>query len=450
MTMARRSIDSSAFRHHVDRHLEPLRADLSAKRSAAWKQLVFRVTLSVVLIASIVGSGWLTPQPEDDLYWWYWWMFVVMVAVFGTLFCIWCALPWSRHGFRLKHDVLTRLVPFFGDFSYRPKGTMSPSEFADSGLLPVHNDHWVEDEVTGSHRGVALRAADVELLYKRTIRMRRGGTRRVVEDVFDGVLLALELPKPAACGVLLGTADCFRGRFAIDDDVWHRVDLPHDGLEAWTRDPAVCTSVLDAKLLDRAAALVSGGHVRRLRMAWHGKTLVMLVDFGENFFEMPFRGEIDFRHFGEIVERQLACLTRVIDQLDIPATGASANSSPRSLQQRMRQDTHLAPDFEANQSRNLGCLPMIVFTPVGFCAYLWLLADAVHPLVALGLAFTFGSLSGFGLGQAVFGKISRWRGVVAILIGLLGITPALPNETLDQLPGGQLVKALKQDASLHD
>jgi hypothetical protein len=433
------SIDSSAFRHHVDRHLEPLRVDLSAKRREAWTQLILRSTISVVLLVAIAGSGWWTHRPEDDFYWW---MLAFVVFAFGVGLFVWCALPWFVHRDRLKHDVLTRLVPFFGDFSYLPEASLTPGEFENFGLLPQYNDHSAEDEVTGSHRGVPLRAADLILRYEYT--PRRSGSsslNKEIERVFKGVLLALELPRPAPCDVLLGTPDFFKGRFAIrDESGWQRVELPHGGLEAWTRDRQACDRLVNADLVDRAAALVSRGGVRSLRMAWHGKTLAMLIDFGEDFFELPFRGEIDFRRFGEIVESQLTRLTRVIDLLGLPPAGEPDDRPPRSLDERMRPAAKLEADFE---TQDRGCLPMVVFTAAVFCAYLWLLVDVVRPLGALGLAFVFGILGGFGLATVLFGERKRRSAWLLVLIGLVGISPALPDQTLDRLPGGQWVKSLK-------
>jgi hypothetical protein len=436
------SIDSSAFRHHVDRHLEPLRADLSSKRRAAWKQLVLRTITSIVLLGSVAASGWWTYRAEDDFYWW---MLAFAVFAFGVALFVWCAMPWFKHRDRIKHDVLTRLVPFFGDFSYRPEGTMSPSDVEDTGLLPRYNDHFVEDEVTGSYRGVALRAVDVRLRYEYETRSSGGsGHRKEVEKVFDGVLMTLELPTPAACEVLLGTPDCFKGRFAVNEDVWQRFDLPRENLEAWTRDPKACAGMLDTNLIDRVVALMSVCGVRRLRMAWHGTRLALLLDFGEDFFELPFRGEIDFRRFGEIVERQLTCLTGVINLLDVPATVEFTESSSRSLEQRMGLDTRLERDFE---TQDRGCLPMVMFTSLGFCAYLWLLVDVVRPLGALGLAFVFGTVAGFGLASVLFGERNRRSALVLLLIGLLGLAPALPAEWLQGLPLGEWVQSLKLDGA---
>lgn len=437
--MSMPSIDSSAFRHHVDRHLEPLRSGLAARRRDARKQLVLRTTISIVLIVAIAASGWLTYRRDDDFYWW---LLGFMVFAFGVALFLWCAMPWFTHRDRLKHDVLTRLVPFFGDFSFLPEASLAPGEFAESGLLPQYNDHSVEDQLNGSYRGVPLRAVDLTLRHEYTSRSSRNSSRsKTVERVFKGVLLALELPRPAPCDMLLGTPDFFEKRFALRDDAgWQRLELPHGGLQAWTRDPDAGARFVNHALVDRVAALISRGGVRNLRMAWHGTQLAMLIDFGEDFFELPFRGEIDFRKFGEIVEGQLSRLTRVIDLLGLAPAGMEPDAPMRSLDQRMSQAAKLDADHE---KQDRGCLPMLVFTAAAFCAYLWLLVGVVQPVAALLLASVFGVLGGFGVAAVLFGERRRRSAWVLVLIGLLGVSPALPDQTLEQFPGGQWVKSIK-------
>ena len=439
--MSLRSIDSSAFRHHVDRYLAPLHADLSTRRREARNQLILRSAISAVLIVGVAGSGWWTYRAEDEFYWW-----LLLFAVFaiGVALFLWCALPWFSHRDRLKHDVLTRLVPFFGDFSFLPDARLTPAQFDDCGLMPRYNRHSAEDEVSGSHRGVAFRAADVRLRYEYTTR-RSGssGSSKSVETVFKGVLMEIDLPEAVTGRVVLGTPDMFSGRFTVKENSGlMRFELARGGLEAWTDDPEAAARLLDADRTDRVAALVSRVGVRSLRMAWHGSSVAMLLDFGQDFFELPMLGEIDFRKFGEIVQDQLARLTRVIELLDLPAASADEPATERPLEERMRAGNALEADFE---KQDRGCLPIVVLTVAGFCSYLWLLTDQVRPLGALGLAFVFGTMAGFALGCLVTrqrGGCSAWP---LLLIGLLGIAPALPDETLDRLPGGQWVKSIKLD-----
>ncbi len=434
-------IDSSAYRHHVDRYLEPLRRDLTTKRTEAWKKLKFRAAISSVLLIAMAGFGWWGYRSEEEFYEW---LLAFIVFAIGLALFLWCAAPWRRHRGRLKHDVLTRLVPFFGDFSFLPDASLSPAGFAGRGLLPVFTHHYATDEVQGSHRGVPLRAAEVTLLreYQTSTSMDRAGSSKGVETVFKGVLMEIGLPHPVAGTVVVGSPDLFLNRFAVrDDEGLQRLDLPCKNLEAWADDAGAAARLVSGPLLERVATLVSRGRVRSLRLSWHGQTLAILLDFGENFFELPMRGEIDFSGFGAIVQDQLSRLTMVIDLLEVAEPSGDADTRMRPLDERMPQCSELPEDFE---QRDLsGWLPVVILTVVGFCTYLWLLTDQVRPLGALGLASVFGVMAGANLGYVLSRGLRGLSRVPMLLIGLLGISPALPDETLDRLPGGQYVKEIK-------
>jgi hypothetical protein len=432
------SVDSTAFRHHHDRYLAPMREWLQAKRDRAWRQIIMRAVVSPFLLAAIIGTVLAVKRPEDDFFWG---LFAFIVFLFAILLFGWCAIPWGAHKARLKSDVLTRLVPFFGDFAYRPEPEEISGPSVPAVLLPRFNKDFKEDEVVGSHAGVPLRALEVNLNYEYSTGTGKN-RRTVTEELFRGVLLELVLASPVRGTVLFGTPDLFEGRGVVPADAGlEPVELEHKAFLAWASDPAEARRLLDPEFLARAAALQSRGGVKRMRMAWQGDRLGMLVDFGADFFELPQRGAIDFHRDAGIVGEQLGRVTAVIDLLGLdPVPGVDSNA-PRHVEDRIRW----AKPLEANaEEEDRGCLPMVLLSVASFCTYVVVLSSVVRPIGVLLLALGFSIIAGMGLAMLLFSK-TRIRGVVLLAIGLLGLAPALPDEVLDDLPFGQYVKEMRLD-----
>ncbi|HRQ63670.1 MAG TPA: hypothetical protein PKZ76_02175 [Xanthomonadaceae bacterium] len=434
------SVDSTAFRHHHDRYLAPMREGLQARRDRAWRQIVTRAVVSPFLLAAIIGTVLVVRRPEDEFFWW---LFAFIVFLFVILLFIWCAVPWGVHKMRLKSDVLTRLVPFFGDFAYRPEpeGILGPS--VPGVLLPPFNRDFKEDEVVGSHAGVPLRALEVSLSYEYTTGTSKN-RRTVTDRLFKGVLLELVLATPVRGTVLFGSPELFEGRCAVPADAGlEPVPLDRKEFMAWSSDPAEAASLLDPEFLARAAALQSRGGVKHMRMAWQGDRLGMLVDFGADFFELPQRGAIDFHRDAGIVGEQLGRVTAVIDLLGLDPVPGVDSDAPRHVEDRIRW----AKPLEASaEEEDRACLPLVLLSIASFCTYVVILSSVIRPIGVLLLALSFGMLAGLGLSMLLFSK-SRVRGLVLLAIGLLGLAPALPDHVLDDVPLGKYVKEMRFDSA---
>jgi hypothetical protein len=434
--------DSEDFRRFRDTHLEPLRGGLEARRRISLRRIALRIALSLLVLGIIVaGMLWVRGSGDEG----FWWVFgtVVVLTCFG--FGVWCYLPWGLHRMRLKSEVLTRLVPFFGDFVYRLDPKWDLKALAASHCLPRFNKDFLEDEVSGVHAGICFRACEARLEYEYTRRSGSGSNRTTVterDEVFDGLMVEVELPEAVRGTVLFGHASAFEGprRQVPAEAGLHPVEVGQPDFRAWGSDPVAARWLLDPEFLARAAALSSRFGVRELRMTWHGERLLLLLDYGEDLFELPQRGELDFDRVGETVGGQLGRLTGTLELLGIEPIPEHQRPSQRSLAERVAAGTLFAADMERKEDR--GCLPTLALFTLSFCVFLWLLAGQVAPTGVLGLALVFGGAVGVGLANLMFSG-RRVLGIVMLLFGLLGLAPALPAERLETLPLGEWVQSLK-------
>jgi hypothetical protein len=436
------TVDDEDFRRFRETHLEPLRDDLEARRRTSLRRIALRVTLSL-LVLGIIVVGMLRVRGSGDEG--FWWVFgtVVVLTCFGL--GVWCYLPWGLQRMRLKSEVLTRLVPYFGDFVYRLDPKWDLKALAARHCLPRFNRAFIEDEVSGVHAGICFRACEARLEYQYTRSSGSGSSRTTVterDQVFDGLMVEVELPEAVRGTVLFGHASAFEGpRLQVPAEAGlHPVEMEQPGFLAWGSDPVAARRLLDPEFLARAAALASRFGVRELRLAWHGERMLMLLDFGKDLFELSQRGEIDFDRAGAIVGGQLERLTGTLELLGIEPLPEHRRAPQRSLAERIAAGTQFDADMERKEDR--GCLPAVVLFALGFCVFLWLLDGQVAPAGVLGLALVFGGAVGVGLANVMFAG-RRVLGTVMLLVGLLGLAPALPAERLQTLPLGAWVQSLK-------
>lgn len=421
--------NDKAFRHHHDRHLQPLQRDFEGHRRRCWRDLfALRLPVSLVLMAAVAVVPIMAKGPEDDFWWWIY-GFVVLVA-FVVLF-IWCALPWFTHRERLKTEVLPRLVPFFGDFRYEPEPGASLARYKDSGVLPRYDKAVAEDEVSGFHAGVPFRAVELRLSEKVSESNRHGtGSRKSEHKVFNGLLMAVDSARPVNGTILLGTRRMFGGAFRIrDQSGLQKVFLEGTRLQAWASDPDEAMVQLMPELLARLEKMIETLGIRQLRMGWHEDQVVMLIDIGKNLFELNQLKEVDFYRDAEQVRDELARLTGLIDALELePAT--ETDSEPAPLGERMKI---LSPKPEGVLEDQKGCLWMVVFPVIGFCAYYWLLAGHLEPLVVLYIAAIGGVLAGVFAVKLLFhgGRLGTFLMLIACLLVL---TLAVPEQYQQWLP----------------
>jgi hypothetical protein len=420
--------NNTAFRHHHDRHLQPLQRDLEDHRRSCWRDLfLVRLPVSLVLLAAVAIVPLLGKGPEDDFWWWaYGFIVLFTAAVLG----MWCVLPWFTHRERLKSEVLPRLVPFFGDFRYEPEPKLEPRQYLDWAVLPTFDKSSSEDSVSGRHAGVAFSACELRLTRRHHNPGSRAGDGGSEHVVFKGLLMAMTTPRPVTGTIVLGTRNMFRSEFRIRDNAGlQEVFLEQTALQAWASDPDAAIVLLKPDLLARIEATIETLGIRNLRMGWHDDQLVILVDFGRNLFELSQRKAVDFYRDAEQVRDDLALITDLIDSFELDP-GPDADAQPAPLAERMKVDN---PAPEGSLKDQKGCIWMILFPVIGFCAYAYLLAGHMRPLAVLGTAAIVGVLAGVFLVKLLFhgGRLGTFLMLVACLLVL---TIAVPEQFQGWLP----------------
>ena len=420
--------NNTAFRHHHDRHLQPLQRDLENHRRNCWRELfLLRLPASLVLLAAVAIVPVLGKGPEDDFWWWVYGFIVIFTA---AVLVIWCVLPWFTHRERLKTEVLPRLVPFFGDFRYEPDPKIDPRRYQDWTVLPSFDKSSSEDQVSGRHAGVAFSAFELRLTQRHRKAGSEVGTRGSEHKIFKGLLMAMTIPRPVKGTIVLGTHNMFRSDFRIrDDSGLQKLFLQNTRLQAWASDPDAAIVLLKPELLARIEAKIETLGIRKLRMGWHDDQLVMLVDFGTNLFELSQRKAVDFYRDAEQVRDDLARLTDLIDTFELdPLSESEEETAP--LSERMKIDD---PAPEGVLEDQKGCIWMILFPVIGFCTYYWLLAGHMQPLAVLYTAAIIGVLAGVFLVKLLFhgGRLGTFLMLVACLLVL---TMAVPEQYQHWLP----------------
>jgi hypothetical protein len=423
-SMSTQLAQDAAFRQHCNRYLEPLRLGLQQSRRRSWREVFLRLTLSVPLLAAVAVVPLLRKGPEDDFWWWAY-GFILLVS--ACVLMIWVVLPWWTHKDEMKAEVLPRLLPFFG-YAYDPEPKTDLEQYVPWAVLPRYNQSAVGDEIRGCHAGIPLRLLELRLRYRETRPNRSSGIATRSRDavgalVFGGILLELRLAQAVAGTTLIGTPGMFRGHASVlDSSGLEELPLGKVALKAWTDDVDAANAILNATRLRDIEALATGTGLGGLRMSWHRDRIIALLDFGEDFFELPQRRRIDFDADGEQVRTQLSRITAVIDALTLDPVEGAAASTPIAPHPARPQTVHALDEQR-------GCLWMLLFSVGGFCLYTWLLAGHVRPLGVLALSSTAGALAGVFLSKLLFNR-GRMGSLLLFVLCLLGLAPVLPPETL--------------------
>ena len=110
------------FQRYYAQHLEPLEQRFESLRREAVRERNQRiVTALVAWLVAAVGIGYLT-HPIGEF-----WPFVGFFGlVTGIGLGMWVWLPAGAHELRLQKQVLSRIVPFFGDLRYQSEPDLVP------------------------------------------------------------------------------------------------------------------------------------------------------------------------------------------------------------------------------------------------------------------------------------------------------------------------------------
>ncbi len=408
------------FRRYYERHLQPLEGGYEAlRRSAVGERNRRLLAAGVAWLAAHAGIVYLA-SPTGDL--WYFVAFFALVSL--VLLGVWVWLPAGAHEMRLQEEVMSRIVPFFGDLRYRPRADLAPGSFRDWKLLPRFDKAYCEDQIEGSYRGVPLKTAEVSLKHR--YRARRPGeygpqslseTTASERVTFEGLMVVLELEETHP-GVTLVRTDGsdMEGDLQLDESLTKvRTDR---GLEILATPDSRGLPVPEADFLEGLARLSSLFEAKHLFASVHDDRLVLLIDHPGDFFEMSHREETDFSRDAARIRDQLAKLFAIVDLLRLarkePARRPAGSPAAEEVELPAPSGSRSGGAWDVG---GWGCLWAFVLYAAGTAGFIPLLDDDLSRGALLGWSALGGVLVALGLFQ--IGKGLSRRSIGALVWGAI-------------------------------
>lgn len=418
--------EDTRFQSYYARYLEPLEQRFEALRRKAVKERNRRVVTALAAWLAAAGGILYMANPIGEF-----WPFV---AFFGLVTFIgvgmWAWLPAVAHQLRLQDQVLSRIVPFFGDLRYQSEPDLTPGRYDDWLILPYFSETSSEDQIEGRYRGVRLKLAEVSLKYETRSSTSAG---RSLMIAFDGLIIDLGLGQEYPGVTLIRSRGSdMKGRFHLDQTLDEMGS--GSGFEVFATGDAPGATLADASFLERLAEVSSQFEARQLFASFHKDRLVMLIEHKGNYFEMSHRQKTNFARDAERVRGQLGHLFAIVDLLKLPGEPTEGEAEAGTWE--IPEFPEL-PDLKVADPYDIGgwgCLSTFVMFGVAMLAYLWLLDSELSKGALLWWSAFGGSLLALGLFQGVRGVFRRSIG--AVIFGLILLAGAfavlyytVPSET---------------------
>lgn len=403
--------EDKKFRRYYAQHLEPLEQRFESLRREAVKERNRRIVAALVAwLAAVGGVGYLA-HPIGEF-----WPFVGFFGLAtGVGLGMWVWLPAGAHELRLQEQVLSRIVPFFGDLRYRSEPDLVPGRYQDWKVLPNFSKSYCEDQIEGSYGGVPLKLAEVRLQYEYRSGHSSSSSSRTA---FKGLMIIFELGQEYPGVTLIrNRGSNMNGRFRLDEAL-DEVGAG-SGFEVFATSDAPGATLADAGLLERLAAVSAQFEARQLFASFHADCLVMLIDHKGDYFEMSHRQKTNFARDAGRVRDQLGRLFAIVDLLQLRGLSVEGRADTGALE---------SPEFPELPGPNAadpydiggwGCLNAFVIFAAAMSAYLWLLDSELSKGALLWWSALGGLLMSLGLFQTIRGVLRRSVGTAIFGIILL-------------------------------
>lgn len=124
-------------------------------------------------------------------------LFMVIVIGLPLLLVFWANGPLKTYQRIHKQDFMPKFAKLLGGFKFFPTRGISAKIITRAGILPRHETYNAEDCFMGTYKGVKVIFSEARLY----------SGKRLVDPVFDGVFVLLEVPEGILEGHTILTAD---------------------------------------------------------------------------------------------------------------------------------------------------------------------------------------------------------------------------------------------------
>lgn len=392
-----------AFRAYYARHLQPLEDQFETLRVEAVTQRNQRAVCAAVAWCSALGGICYLAHPVGEF--WPFFAFFGLVTAVGL--GMWAWLPGAAHHLRLQDQILSRIVPYFGDLRYQQEPELRPAAYSAWLVLPHFTKVYAEDEISGSYRGVPLKLAEIKLQVASS---RSASSTNSTYNAFDGLMVVFEL------GISFPGVTLFRtrgsnmgGSFRLNETL--KQIGADDRFEAFGTEDAPGDKFPLARYFQQFTAIADQFQAKQLFASFHDRQLVLLIDKKHNFFEMSHRKETNFARDAERIRDELSYFFSIVDllSLEVAAPEMERTSSSEELSFPAIPSLMDLRKQDAYDIGGWGCLTGFLLMGVGVAAHLVLLDPALPHGARLGYAAIGGFLSGIGVYQV-------GRGIVGLSI----------------------------------
>lgn len=316
--------DDDGFGPWFDRELAPVLAGLEARRQVLQPRFLWRKTYGcgflIALLAVAVGvtAGLLVFTHKDPG------EVITGAAVTMFLACapilFWISAPERQFDRAFKEKLVGKLVRWFGDFRYSPKAKAPTGVIRKHNLLESFNTSSAEDSITGTHRGMKLELAELELKWR---------SKHSSRLVFRGLAVQLEVPWPAPCRILIrrrttGVARWWHDRVSTDlKPVTPDNPALAERFDIYAGHEAAARPVLNSPFLRRLAGFGTADQAATAAL-WQDKDgrnrILLLLPGHQNRFEPPRldRGNVNIMRDIARLKRDMSDLLDLIDGLLAP------------------------------------------------------------------------------------------------------------------------------------
>ncbi len=418
-----------AFRRYYNLHLKPLEQHFETLRRKAVKQLYLRVVAATTAWLTGLTSIIYLAESIGELWWFVGFFALVCALGLGA----WAWLPAGAHKLRLQDQVLTRIVPYFGNLHYRPDPDLQPSNYLEWKIFPKFSKCHSEDQIEGIYHDVELKLAELRLQYEyRSSHDDSTSTR----TAFEGLMIVFELEEEFSGVTLIRSEGSdMGGDFKLDPLL--QPTGQGNGFEVYSTPGAPGSNLAGTWLLDRLEKVYSLFEAKQLFASFHHHKLVMLIQHKGDYFEMSHRRQTNFAKDAERIKDQLSRFFSIVDMLQL--RGNAENTSTRH---EHRPEPALSLIQKDQNSNNYdiggwGCLAVFLMFILSMALFLIILDPALSKAEQLGWAALGGFLATIGIYQITRNlfKFSVW----GLLFGVLFLAGTL---TILYFHGGSDIQIL--------